>query len=53
MKSRRLTTPLGISITGAAIDDFENYWRSIARFSSYVVGTVGVCLGELKAFSTG
>jgi hypothetical protein len=53
IRSGTLTTPLGISITGAAINDFENYRGSVANFSNYVVGTVGVRLGELETFSTG
>jgi len=53
IRSRGLTTPLGISITGAAIDDFENYWWIITSISDGIVATIGVCLDELEAFSTG
>jgi hypothetical protein len=53
MRSRGLTTPLGISITGAAINNFENDWWSITNISDGVVATIGVCMDELETFSTG
>jgi hypothetical protein len=53
MRSWGLTTPLGISITGAAIDNFENDWWSITNISDGVVATIGVCVDELETFSTG